>query len=261
MISKNAQKFINSLKIKKYRQIHNAFLVEGEKSVDELLHSGTGIKNIYCTRDWFDERQARLKHCAAEIAVVSNEDLLRISDLTTPNKVLAIAEMPEVSNNIGLPENEPVLALDGIRDPGNMGTIIRTADWFGIRNIFCSIDSVDLYNPKVIQATMGSYARVKVHYLDLHDFIRSQMPVKVYGALLEGVSITEKKFDEKGIIVIGNESKGISSGLKPLITDPVFIPHLFDLPESSYHAESLNASVANAIICYEIRKQLYENKF
>lgn len=261
MLSKNAQKFINSLKIKKFRQIHNLFLVEGEKSVDELLVSNLTTRAIYCTQSWFEERVGSMPAYMPECNIISEEELLRISDLSTPNKVIAIAVMPSFKQEELMHEDDLILALDGIRDPGNMGTIIRTADWFGIRNIICSEDSVDVYNPKVIQATMGSYARVRVSYLDLNDFILGHQPVKVYGALLDGISITEKKFSENGIIIIGNESKGISPQLKPLITDPIFIPHLFKSSETGYHAESLNASVANAIICYEIRKQLYSNKF
>ncbi|MBK7173038.1 MAG: RNA methyltransferase [Bacteroidales bacterium] len=261
MLSKNTIKFINSLKVKKYRQLHQAFIVEGEKSVNELIHGQLTTKSIYCTQSWYELNSNAIAGKNLELIIVSDEELSKISDLTTPNKVLALVQIPSTLQLESFNAAEMILALDGIRDPGNMGTILRTADWFGIRQIICSPDCVDLYNPKVVQATMGSFARVQIVYADLEQSIRRFPSIKVYGALLHGPSITEKKFTESGILIIGNESKGISPSLFPLITDPIFIPHLTSPLSSAYHAESLNASIANAIICYEIRKQLYENKF
>jgi TrmH family RNA methyltransferase len=261
MLSRNTIKFINSLKVKKYRQLHQTFIVEGEKSVDELILGRLNIKAVYCTVTWQQQNSHSVHGKNFDLITVSDDELSKISDLTTPNKVLALVQMPSVISLENFNPDEMILALDGIRDPGNMGTILRTADWFGIRQIICSPDCVDLYNPKVVQATMGSFARIQTVYAELEPSIRSFSSIKVYGALLHGPSITEKKFTESGILIIGNESKGISPSLFPLITDPIFIPHLTSPLSSAYHAESLNASIANAIICYEIRKQLYENKF
>jgi RNA methyltransferase, TrmH family len=262
MLSKKAIKYINSLKIKKYRQQYKSFIVEGDKSVTELLGGSIVTKAVYCTESWKSEHAELLSSRNIELYILEESDLPKISDLSTPNKVLAVASVPALKELTPADYEDMILVLDGIRDPGNMGTILRTADWFGIRNIVCSLDSVDVFNPKVVQATMGSFARVNVLYVDLLNFM-AMVPksTPVYGALLEGPPLTDKKFIKPGILIIGNESQGISSGLVPHISDPVFIPPFPPGIPPSYHAESLNASVANAIICYEIRKQLFENKF
>jgi RNA methyltransferase, TrmH family len=262
MLSKNTIKFINSLKIKKYRQQHNAFIVEGEKSVAELLNGPFDVQAVYCLESWENRYQSLLKSISSSVSIISEDELSRISDLSTPNQVLAVVAIPPARQLDPEDFENMVLVLDGIRDPGNMGTILRTADWFGIKNIACSLDCVDVYNTKTIQSTMGSFARVNVVYTDLNNLIK-QVPdsIPVYGALLEGPLLTNKKFIKPGILIIGNESNGISPTLIPLITDPVFIPPYFHSGSLTYHAESLNASMANAIICYEIRKQLSENKF
>ncbi|NVO20313.1 MAG: RNA methyltransferase [Bacteroidetes bacterium] len=262
MLSKNSIKYINSLKIKKYRQLHNVFIAEGEKIVAELLSGTSQLIAIYATEAWIRENQPGLSGITAEVSVVTEEELEKISDLSTPNKVLALVHLPDQPELQQDDFSEMMLALDGIRDPGNMGTILRTADWFGIRNVACSIDCVDVYNTKVIQSTMGSFTRVNVVYIDLKSLIEIAGPnTPIYGALLNGPSLTDKKFQKAGILMIGNESKGISPELISLITDPIFIPSFTPSVSKSYHAESLNASIANAIICYEISKQLSENKF
>jgi RNA methyltransferase, TrmH family len=262
MLSKNAIKFINSLKIKKYRQQYQAFIVEGEKSVAELLNSPFEVKSIYCLENWAVQNSTNLRSSGAELFLIDEADLLKISDLSTPNKVLAVAGIPDSHELSREDLTDMVLALDGIRDPGNMGTILRTADWFGIQNVACSLDCVDVYSTKVVQSTMGSFARVNVVYMDLERLVSMATGfIPIYGALLNGPLLTDKKFIKPGILIIGNESRGISPSLIPLITDPVFIPPFYSSGSHSYHAESLNASMANAIICYEIRKQLSENKF
>ena len=262
MLSKNSIKFVNSLKIKKYRQLHQAFTVEGEKSVAELLAGQFRLMAIYCLESWYLENRELIRKNQVEPQLVTEDELARISDLTTPNRVLAIARIPETSEIKEDDYSDMILALDGIRDPGNMGTIIRTADWFGIRQLVCSPDCVDIYSPKVIQSTMGSFARVNVTIMELIQLINlAPQSTAVFGALLEGPSLTSKQFSKPGILIIGNESKGISAPIIPYITDPVFIPSFTGRNETSPRAESLNASVANAIICYEIRKQLSENKF
>ena len=261
MLSHNQVKYINSLKIKKFRQQHKAFLIEGEKGVNELLASTLQVQKIFALPEWLEKNKKLIRLHSIEEQEITESELCKISDLVTPNQVLAIAEtaetlLPEPSGFSGM-----ALALDGIRDPGNMGTMIRTADWFGIRTIICSTDTVDIYNPKVIQATMGSFSRVSVYYTNLPAFF-NELPAgfPVYGALLEGQEITQKTFTQAGIILIGSESHGISSGLLPHVNEPVHIPRFLSFV-SNNQAESLNASVANGIICYEICKQLFKNNF
>jgi RNA methyltransferase, TrmH family len=261
MISHNQIKYINSLKIKKFRQLHKAFIVEGEKGVDELLRSSLQTLKIYALPEWCERNIAILKRNNTDLVEITATELNKITDLTTPNQVLAIAEIPATTLPAPSEFKEMTLALDGIRDPGNMGTMIRTADWFGISKIICSSDSVDMYNPKVIQATMGSFSRVSVFYINLPEFFKTlPIEIPVFGALLEGPDITQKVFNRPGIVLIGSESHGISGSLIPFINEPLHIPH-FSVSEAQNHAESLNASIANGIICYEICKQLYKNIF
>ena len=260
MLSHNQAKYINSLKIKKFRQLHKVFIIEGEKGVDELLSSTLPIEKIYALPDWIERNISLLKGRNIDLQEITAVELKKITDLVTPNQVLAIAEIPETILPKFSELNGMMLALDGIRDPGNMGTMIRTADWFGISNIICSIDSVDIYTPKVVQATMGSFSRVNVVYTDLLNYFK-QLPsdIPIFGALLEGPDITQKTFIRPGIILIGSESHGISEPLLPYINEPLHIPR-FSKSKTQNNAESLNASIANGIICFEICKQLFKNK-
>jgi len=261
MLSHNQVKYINSLKIKKFRQQHKVFIIEGEKSVGELLLSPLNTVKVFALPEWLDQYETALKRRNIELQEITADELKKVSDLMTPNQVLAIAEIPEESFPEPSEFTGMTLALDGIRDPGNMGTMIRTADWFGISKIICSSDSVDIYNPKVVQATMGSYSRVKVFYTYLPDFFKNlPADLPVFGALLEGPDITQKTFSRPGIILIGSESHGISGSLIPFINEPLHIPH-FSGAGVQNQAESLNASIANGIICYEICKQLLKNNF
>jgi TrmH family RNA methyltransferase len=261
MLTHNQVKYINALKIKKFRQLNKAFIVEGEKGVVELLKSSLKTVKVLALSEWLDVNFSWLNKMKIEFQEITADELKKVSDLITPNQVLAIAEIPEATIPTPAEFEEMALALDGIRDPGNMGTIIRTADWFGISKIICSSDSVDIYNPKVIQATMGSFSRVNVFYINLPDFFKSlPTEIPVFGALLEGPDITQKKFTRPGIVLIGSESHGISGSLVPFINEPLHIPH-FSAPGTENHAESLNASIANGIICYEICKQLSKNNF
>ena len=261
MLSHNQIKYINSLKIKKYRYQHKAFFVEGEKGVAELFRSPLHIVKVFALREWIDANYLLFVGRNTEIQEITPDELKKVSDLISPNLVIAIANIPEQELLDMNGFNHMMLALDGIRDPGNMGTIIRTADWFGINKIICSSDSVDVYNPKVVQATMGSFSRAHVFYVDLQLFF-SSLPstIPVFGALLEGPDLSEKSFRKEGIILIGSESHGISEKLVPFVNEPVYIPH-FMTNTTSLQAESLNASIANGIICYEICKQLYKNIF
>lgn len=261
MLSHNQIKYINSLKIKKFRQLHKSFIVEGEKGVAELLRSSLQTLKIYALPEWVDMNISLLKRKNIDLEEITVTELNKITDLITPNQVLAIAEIPQITIPAPSGFTGMTLALDGIRDPGNMGTMIRTADWFGISKIICSSDSVDMYNPKVIQATMGSFSRVNVFYINLPEFFKSLPPeIPVFGALLEGPDITDKSFTKPGIILIGSESHGISGSLIPFVNEPLHIPH-FSVSGRGKQAESLNASIANGIICYEICKQLSKNNF
>lgn len=234
MLSKNELKYIQSLCQKKQRQEERLFLVEGAKLVEELLQTGLNVRKIYALPVWA-EKHSHLP----QLTEITEEELEKISNLQTPNQVLALVEQPA-------PAAEPVLAnqltlvLDTIQDPGNLGTIIRIADWFGIYQVVASMDTVELYNPKVIQSTMGSYARVQVCYRPLADFL-SAATVPVYGALLNGQNMYEVAPLKEGILLIGNESKGIQADLLTFVSHPITIPRLGG-------AESLNAAVAAGII-------------
>jgi RNA methyltransferase, TrmH family len=261
MLSHNQIKYINSLKIKKFRQQYNAFIIEGEKGVNELLESQIKPVKLFALQEWIKTNSPKLRKKNIEIQEVSEDELKKVSDLNTPNQVLAVAEIPETGTPVLTQLSGMALALDGIRDPGNMGTIIRTADWFGIKTIFCSSDSVDMYNPKVIQSTMGSFSRLNVFYVNLPDFFKTlPQSTPVFGAVLEGPDITTQTFAKPGIILIGNEAHGIAKSLIPFINVPLHIPHLSGNGEKN-KAESLNASIANGIICYEICKQLTKNNY
>ena len=235
MLSKNEVKSIQSLCHKKQRQQEGLFVAEGVKLVEEIIQSDYRVKKIFSTDKWYSENT----HLNAIISIVSEDELKRISSLQTPNQVLAIVYQPIITT-ISLLGNQLTLVLDGIQDPGNMGTIIRNADWFGISQIICSHNTVELYNPKVIQGTMGSFLRVKVSYVDLVPLLKNTN-IPVYGALLDGESIYAVQKPKEGIILIGNEGQGISKELLPFISNPITIPKIGG-------AESLNAAVATGII-------------
>lgn len=252
MITKNQIKHINSLKSNKFRKTYNEFIVEGVKLVDEILNSNFKISSLFATENWITENENNLPE-NIEITEINEKELKNISGLTTANEVLAIVKIPENSINTDTIFTDLVLVLDKIRDPGNLGTIIRTADWFGIKNIICSNDTVDLYNPKVIQATMGSVTRVNVHYTDLAEFLKEAPEnFPVYGTFLEGENFYTSKLPTNAIIVIGNESNGISKEIAGLINRKIFIPPFSSKQKQT--AESLNASIAAALVCSEFRR-------
>ena len=236
MITKNQVKYIQSLGQKKCRDTEQVFIAEGPKLVNELLKAeNCRIVGLYAIKEWIDTSRANV-----EVNEVSADELQKISQLTTGNQVLAIVKKIEW-------ETEPVikgnisLALDQIQDPGNMGTIVRLADWFGVKNIICSVDCVDVYNPKVVQASMGSITRVRVEYTDLSSWLKSNNDVPIYATTLNGKDITKMEKLTEGIIVIGNESKGISDEILELSHFQITIP-------GKGEAESLNAAVATGII-------------
>ncbi len=257
MLSKNKIKFINSIKKKKYREIHNCFFVEGEKLVDELIYSDFQVNEIFATSNWINDNQIKTdSYPDIEVNEISENELKKISSLTTPNKVLAIATQAFYEYSINKIQSKLSILLENISDPGNLGAIIRIADWFGIENIFCTNESVDVYNPKVVQASMGAIFRVKTHCIELKDFFsdfKDQKDFNIYGTFLEGNNIYSESLDKNGVIVMGNESHGISDSIKPYINKKLFIPNY---PNGGKTSESLNISVATAIVCSEFRRRV-----
>ena len=233
MISKNRIRFINALSQKKQRIENNRFIIEGEKMVNEAIQwIPAQIENIYATSDF----ESNTLVDAILLEEISIKELKEISTLTTPNKTLAVCKIPDTK-----PIDSPfMICLDGVQDPGNMGTILRLADWFGIKDVVCSKNTVDCYNPKVLQATMGAIFRVNVHYLDLTEFL-STTELPVFGALLDGENIFENNYERKGILVLGNEGSGISEEIKKYVQKAITIPRFGE-------AESLNVATAGAII-------------
>lgn len=257
MLSKNKIKFINSIKKKKYREIHQCFFAEGEKLVDELLDSNIQIINIFATTDWINKNQQRFYlRPESEVIEISENELNKISSLTTPNKVFAVAKQPVYEYKIEEIRTGLNLFLEDINDPGNFGTIIRIADWFGIKNIFCSKESVDVYNTKVVQTSMGAIYRIKVHYVKSAEFLTDLSKPEnfnIYGTFLEGNNIYQESLDKNGLIIMGSESHGISKELTPFINKKLFISNY---PSNEKTSESLNISVATAIVCSEFRRRI-----
>ena len=236
MVSKNQIKRIISLQQKKHRKESGLFFVEGKKVIQELLDSKFTLEELFVTEPLFEN--------IPQQTFISETDLKKISALTNPNNCLAVFRIPEPKK---INEQSIILALDKIRDPGNLGTIIRLCDWFGITDLVCSEDTVDLYNPKVLQATMGSITRVNVSYVDLNEFL-SQTKLPIFGTFMNGTNIYKTQLPQDGIIVMGNEANGISTEIEPLITDKITIPR-FGNP-----TESLNVATATAIILSEFRR-------
>jgi TrmH family RNA methyltransferase len=243
MLGKSQAKYIQSLGQKKVRDEEGVFIAEGPKIVAELLASaGTDIIQLYALHDWITVNG--INHNGAEVIEVEENDLAKISQLATPNKVLAVVKKQEVNDQLSA-KGVISLVLDTIQDPGNLGTIIRIADWFGLTQIICSKDCADMYNPKVVQSTMGSFVRVKMLYTDLAPWLAEQKDVFIYAAALEGQNVTAMKKINEGLIVIGNESKGISPAILELVDVKITIPRVGN-------AESLNAAVATGIILSHI---------
>ena len=253
MLTNNKIKLIKSLDRKKSRTESGCFLVEGEKMVRELLQSRFETVEVFAVQPYIDELPATLKR-KAEITAVSERDLERISFLKTPNKAVALVRLPD-SHTAPLPDlNGLNIALDNVQDPGNLGTIVRTAAWFGIKNVFCSPDTVDVYNPKVIQSTMGAIFKVNITYCDLATLAATarKAGIPMFGTRLDGENLYAAELPKNAIVVMGNESKGLSAEISAL-TDcnlkiPSYAPPTADM-------ESLNVAVATAIVCAEFRRQ------
>lgn len=240
MLSKNAQKLIKSLLQKKYRIKNNLFLVEGVKGVNEFLNSNFILAKLYCTKDF--EHSAHL----GDFEVISEDDLKKVSGLKSPNKVIALFDIPEQEE---LKNNIFSVVLDGVNDPGNLGTIIRLCDWFGITQLVCSKDTVDCFNSKVVQSTMGSLARVSIVYTEIETFIsNSRLPI--YAANMSGSNVYKIELPKQAILVMGNEANGISEPIEKLISNKVTIPRFGEQKLT----ESLNVATATAILLSEFKR-------
>jgi RNA methyltransferase, TrmH family len=244
MISKNQQKLINGLKLKKNRLKSELFIAEGEKVVNELINSSLVLHSLYFTSDY----QAVKDLESSKLHQIEDADLKKISNLVTPNKVLALFEIPKME--FSYTDDDLILALDDIRDPGNLGTIIRVADWFGIKNILCSSNTVDAFNPKVVMSTMGSIARVNLIYKDLLSSL-DEIDLPKFGTFLEGDNIYREKLPKGAVVIIGNESNGISSEVEKLVDRKINIPQFGDVQNT----ESLNAAVATAITISQFKSR------
>jgi RNA methyltransferase, TrmH family len=256
MISKNQIKYIRSLHQKKGRELNRKFIAEGSRLVLEAVEGPYPVSMVCGLSDWVVEHKSILQRKAIHVETVSPGEMERITALSSPGPALAVISMKEDADGPWAVNEALTLILDGIHDPGNLGTIIRIADWFGIRQVICSPDTVELYNPKVIQATMGSFCRVEVHYAPLPGLLSGgSVPVTIYGTFLEGRSIYEEKLARQAFIVIGSESHGISPEVEKFVTDKITIPSFPLNTKEEAHAESLNAAVATAIVCSEYRRQ------
>ncbi|RFS20984.1 RNA methyltransferase [Chitinophaga silvatica] len=241
MLSKAQIKYIQSLQHKKNRQKFSQYVAEGDKIVQELIQAGMPVQKVFATNAWLQQHEVLLKRLPAENVMAVDEGTLKqLSALTTPNNAMALLDMEPMGNPLPA-AGTVVLALEAIQDPGNMGTLIRIADWFGITQIICSPDCVDVYNPKTIQATMGSIARVRITEYDIKELL-SKSALPSYAATLHGKNITEFTTLKEGIILIGNEGRGLNTDTQELATHKITIPRLGG-------AESLNAAVAAGIIC------------
>jgi len=247
MLSKSQIGFIKSLHQKKYRKENGIFIIEGIKSIVEFIESSYQIHSIY----YLAQYQSLLPNLPANIKLfeVNNAELDKISTLQTPQGVLALVHIPKTSSlDVSSLKGSFSLVLDGVQDPGNLGTIIRTADWFGFKQIICSHNTVEIYNPKTVQATMGSLSRVNVYYEDLSVLLKG-INVPVFGAVLNGTSMYETKWGKEGVVILGNEGQGITPEIINLITNPVTIPRVGG-------AESLNVAISAAILCADICRNL-----
>ncbi len=238
MVSKSQIKLITRLKQKKYRQQEGLFIAEGIKTIHELLNSSLKLKHIFTTRSFnFDAKSE---------TIITDNELKKISFLSTPNQALAIFEIPESET---IQDNKLIIALDDVRDPGNLGTIIRLCDWFGIQDLVCSESTVDCYNPKVIQATMGSIIRVNVSYVNLESFLKASK-MDIFGAFMEGDNVYKTNLSNHGILVLGNEANGISETIEACLDKKLSIPRFGDLQTT----ESLNVATATAILLSEFKR-------
>lgn len=245
MLSKNTVKFIKSLHQKKFRNQEQKFFVEGEKSVLEVLNSDFRVELLVATESFFERYRSLINESGAQVILATQNQLENLGQYQSNDSALAIVHM-KVNTPFDFPEHNFVIGLDDVRDPGNLGTIIRIADWYGIKNLVFSTQTADFYNPKVIQSSMGSFTRVNFFYAELKEVFQ-QWNVPVYGAFLDGENVHEMKQVTSGVILLGNESNGISDDLEKVVTNKVTIPGFGQ-------AESLNVSIATAILCDNFKR-------
>lgn len=246
MLSKAQVKYIKSLSLQKFRKEHRQFIVEGDKIVTEWLQTDETVKTIIAVDSWIEANHHLLvKNKGIEVVAVDDDRLKSVSGLQTPNKVIAVVNFPKEPTD--LPFEDWIIVLENLQDPGNMGTIIRIADWFGIKHIVCSKECVDVYNPKVIQAAMGSHLRLHFYTADLHAYLQ-KLHIPILAATLHGKNLHQFQPFDKAVLMIGNESKGLSETLISLATNQITIPR-------KGGAESLNAAVATGILCAALTPQ------
>jgi len=252
MLSKNKQKFILSLNRKKIRDQHEVFIAEGDKMIEDLLNSNSYTEFIICTDEWLSENH-QLLSVDTETIICTPEEIKKVSGLKSPPRVIGVFKQKKKALRIESLKNQLCLFLDDIQDPGNLGTIIRLADWFGINNIICTSGCADVYNSKTIQSTMGAICRVNVSYENTEQFLNeySTLQLPIYGTFLDGSNVYEQRISENGLIIMGNEGKGISTEVEKYVTHKLLIP---SYPTGIPSSESLNVSVATAIICAEFRR-------
>jgi TrmH family RNA methyltransferase len=245
------RKTVRGLNETKNRRELQLFVAEGSKCVLDTLDAFT-CKMIIASRQWAEEHASVCE--GREVLIATRADFERMSNLSTPPQVIAVYEIPQQKLEVQALNGQLILALDRVQDPGNLGTIVRLADWMGVHTILASVDTVDLYNPKVVQATMGSISRVKVHYVDLEETLTQLrgMAMNIYGTFLDGTSLYETTLTHSGVIVMGNEGRGISDGVAKLVTHRLLIP---TFPADAVGAESLNVATATAITVSEFRRQ------
>lgn len=248
MLSKNTLKFIKSLQQKKFRKEEQAFFVEGSKNVTELLQSDFEVTHLLFTEKFAREYHQFFPDSSVSLYEVSQKELEGAGTFQSNDSALAVAKIKD-NKTFDIKSNEWAIALDDVRDPGNLGTIIRIADWYGINKLLISLESADIYNPKVLHASMGSFTRVEFYYTDLEAYF-SKGDHAIYGAFLEGENIYDVNFGQGGIILMGNESNGISQEIGSLVNKKISIPKYG-------HAESLNVAIATSIICDNIRRQAH----
>ncbi len=254
MLSKAKIKFIKSLQIKKIRESEKLFVIEGDKLVKEFLSAKFPVKMLVAKTDFLDELPSGLADYVRNIETASYDELKQISSLKAPHNVLAVVHIPVPVFDLSVILNQYCVALDLVQDPGNLGTIIRAAGWFGIKNIICSPDCVDAFNPKVVQACMGAMLHVNIYYYDLKELMEAahHHSIPVFGTLLEGKSIYSQRLDTRGIILLGNESKGISPELIPFITEKISIPKFSNAREG---VDSLNVGMAASVVFSEFLRR------
>jgi TrmH family RNA methyltransferase len=254
MLSTNKIKLIKSLALKKHRISEGLFIAEGDKLVLEMLDSAFSVVYIAATKEWFDDEKKQVLAKSTEIDIVNQKELDRLSFQKSPQNVLCIVQLPNYQLNIMDLKHQLTLILDSVQDPGNLGTILRVADWFGIEQIICSKDTTDAFNPKVVQSTMGAICRVKTYYEELNTLLPKikLLGLPLYGTTLDGDNIYNTSLSNEGLIMLGNESKGINTEWINMLDTKLRIPFY---PEETKRSESLNVAVASAIVCAEFRRR------